>query len=456
MILPSRHTLSKSTFMMGCQCPKRLWLHKFKPELRDEETEQQAAIFQAGTDIGMLARQLFEGGIDASPPTPFEYQKSVADTAAYIRRGANIIYEAAFQYDGILAAIDILVKKGSKWYAFEVKGTGGVKPPHIQDAALQYYVITRSGLELADISIVHLNTDYVRYGDLDIPKLFKPASVVKEVRQLQSFIETKAVELKALLKTQKMPAIEVGDHCFKPYDCDFYGYCSQHLAEEEEAEEQYINKKAIKEFLAQLQYPLHFMDFETWMTAVPEQDGHWPFRQVPFQFSLHIQEKNRAEPLHRYYLAEGPHSSHQEFAESLVQSVEKKGTVLVYNKTFENTILNHLKEEFDHLATRIEKIQARMVDLMAPFRKNYRLPAMQGSYSIKAVLPALVPELNYNNLIIGNGGDASAAFYNLKHIESQEEKELVRKALLEYCGLDTWAMVRILEKLMSSDKLINK
>lgn len=432
---------------MGCQCPKRLWLHKFRPELRDEETEQQAAIFQAGTDIGMLARQLFQGGIDASPPTPFEYQKSVADTAAYIRRGANIIYEAAFQYDGILAAIDILVKKSSKWYAFEVKGTGGVKPPHIQDAALQYYVITRSGLELADISIVHLNTDYVRYGDLDISQLFKATSVVKEVRQLQSFIATKAAELKALLKTKKMPAIEVGDHCFKPYDCDFYGYCSRHLAEEEEAEEEYINKKAIKEFLAQLQYPLHFLDFETWMTAVPEQDGHWPFRQVPFQYSLHIQEKNRVEPVHRYYLAEGPHSSHQEFAESLVQSVEKKGTVLVYNKTFENTILNHLKEEFDHLTTRIEKIQSRMVDLMAPFRKNYRLPAMQGSYSIKAVLPALVPELSYDNLVIGNGGDASAAFHNLKHLENEVEKQAIRKALLEYCGLDTLAMVRILEKL---------
>ena len=447
MTLPPRHSLSKSTFMMGCQCQKRLWLHKFKPELRDKETEQQAAIFQAGTDIGMLARQLFVGGIDASPPAPFEYQKSVADTAAYIRRGASIIYEAAFQYDGILAAIDILVKKGSQWYAFEVKGTGGVKPPHIQDAALQYYVITRSGLELADISIVHLNTGYVRYGDLDIPQLFKPVSVLKEVRQLQSFIEIKAAELKALLKTKKIPVIEVGEHCFKPYDCEFYGYCSQHLAEEDEAEEEYINQKAIKEFLAPLQYPLHFMDFETWMTAVPEQDGHWPFRQVPFQYSLHIQEKNKPALLHRYYLAEGPHISHQEFAESLVQSVEKKGTVLVYNKTFENTILNHLKGEFDHLATRIESIQSRMVDLMAPFRKHYRLPAMQGSYSIKAVLPALVPELSYDTLTIGNGGDASAAFYNLKNVANEAEKQATRNALLEYCGLDTMAMLRILEKL---------
>ena len=89
-----------------------------------------------------------------------------------------------------------------------------------------------------------------------------------------------------------------------------------------------------------------------------------------------------------------------------------------------------------------------MVDLVAPFRKNYRLPAMQGSYSIKAVLPALVPELSYDNLAIGNGGDASAAFYNLKHLENEAEKQAIRNALLEYCGMDSMAMVRVLEKLM--------
>lgn len=433
---------------MGMQCPKRLWLHKHKPELRDELTEEQAAIFRAGTDIGMLARQLFDGGIDASPPTPYEYQKSVADTAKYIRKGADIIYEAAFQYEGVLAAIDILVKKKDKWYAFEVKGTTGVKDQHIMDAALQYYVITGAGLPLADISIVHLNNKYIRNGALDIPQLFTATSVRKEVKSLQESIHEKAEELKAVARQKLMPAIEPGDHCFEPYDCDFYGYCSKDLPEgETEPEAEYINRPYIKDFLAELQYPLHFLDFETWMTAVPEQDGHWPFRQVPFQYSLHIQPKKNADTLHRYYLAEGPHTPHRDFAESLLQAVEKKGTILVYNKAFENTILNHLKAEFDHLADSIEQIQERMVDLMTPFRKNYRLPAMQGSYSIKYVLPALVPELSYDSLTIGNGGDASAAFYNLKHMEDESEKQAIRNALLEYCGLDTMAMVRIVEKL---------
>jgi hypothetical protein len=436
--------------MYGCQCTKRLWLHKFQPELRDEETEEQAAIFQAGTNVGMLARELFPYGLDASPPTPYLYQQSVADTAKYIRKGVNVIYEAAFQFEGILAAIDILVKKGDKWYAFEVKGTGSVKPPHIQDAALQYYVITQSGLPLEDISIVHLNTDYVRNGELDIHRLFTSTSVLKEVKKQQPFIIRKAAELKALLKLKQAPEIEVGEHCFKPYDCDFYGHCSNGLPEEEIKEEKItINRKAIREFLEQLKYPLHFMDFETWMTAVPEQDGHWPFRQVPFQFSVHIQPKKGDELAHKYYLAEGPHSNHLEFAERLLECIGKKGTVLVYNKTFENSILNHLKEEFAHLAGKIEMIQERIVDLMAPFRKHYRLPEMKWSYSIKYVLPALVPELSYDSLAIGNGGDASAAFYNLKHVEDETEKQNTRNALLEYCGLDTLAMVKILEKLHS-------
>ncbi len=434
--------------MYGCQCPKRLWLHKFQPEARDEESEDQAAIFQTGIDVGMMARQLFPYGIDASPKTAFNYQQSVVDTAQYIRNGANVIYEAAFQYDGIMAAIDILVQNNGKWYGFEVKSTSKVKEPFLLDAAFQFYVITRSGLPLEDISIVHLNTKYVRRGQLDIQQLFTATSVLKEVMPFQTFIESKSNELKAVLKLKQSPDTPVGDQCFTPYDCDFYGFCHKDLVEElTDEEETFIDHPAIRKFLKQLKYPLHFLDFETWMTAIPEQDGHWPFRQIPFQFSLHIQQKQGAELTHKCYLADGPQNSHLEFAEALLQAIESKGSVLAYNKTFENTILNHLKDEFAHLCDRIERIQERMIDLMTPFRKNYRLPAMKGSYSIKYVLPALVPELNYDSLTIGNGSDASSAFYNLKHMEHEMERNAVRNALLDYCKLDTLAMAKILEKL---------
>ena len=152
----AHHILSKSTFMYGCQCPKRLWLHKFKPGLRDEEDEGQQAIFQSGTDVGMLARNLFPGGVDASPVDSFHYQQSVADTSRYISEGKTVIYEAAFQFSGLLCAVDVLAKKNGKWYAYEVKSTTSVKPAVHQDAAFQYYVINHSGIALADFYIVHL------------------------------------------------------------------------------------------------------------------------------------------------------------------------------------------------------------------------------------------------------------------------------------------------------------
>ncbi|HMO32926.1 MAG TPA: DUF2779 domain-containing protein [Lacibacter sp.] len=451
MTLPPRHLLSKSTFLYGCQCPKRLWLHKKRPDLRDEEDEAQTAVFQAGTDVGLLARRRFPGGVDASPPDPFSYPQSVADTQRYLQEGVPVIYEAAFQYEGVLAAVDILVQQGDRWIAYEVKSTNSVKEPHKLDAALQYYVLTHAGLALADFCILHLNRGYIRSGALDLRELFTPTSVLEEVRAQQTFVEQKIPQLKRVLQQKTEPAIDPGDHCMKPYACDFYGYCTTGLEEEEpDYGEPFIHREAIRSFVEQLQYPLHFMDFETWATPVPEQDGLWPFRPVPFQFSLHVQPEPGADYAHRHYLAEGPHIHHRSFAERLAEAVGTTGSVLVYNKTFENGILNHLKAEFADLAETIASIQDRIVDLMAPFRKHYRLPAMQGSYSIKSVLPALVPELRYDELAIGNGADASTAFYNLRLLEDSAEVQKTREALLKYCERDTWGMVRILEHLATT------
>lgn len=441
-----RHILSKSTFMYGCQCPKRLWLHKYKPDVRDEMDEEQQAIFQRGTDVGKLAEQLFTGGVDARPKDTFSYQQSVADTAKYIAEGHKVIYEAAFQYEGLLCAVDILVKRRGKWYAYEVKGTTKVKPEHLPDAAFQYYVITNAGLELKDFSIVHLNNQYIRKGPLEINQLFSRESVLEQIEPLQEFIHAQASALKTMLQNKTaMPKIEVGNHCEKPYPCDFQGFCFQDIEiEEPDYGEPYINKDAIAEFLDQLKYPIYHIDFESWRAAVPEYDGHWPFRQVCFQYSVHVERALGVEPEHYAYLAEGPHSSSLEFLESLLSVLGNEGTILVYNKSFEGPRLRELMEEYPQHEEAVEAILDRIVDLMSPFRNNYRLPEMEGSYSIKYVLPALVPELSYNSLAIGNGGDASTAFYNLGKTVDEVNVENTRKALLEYCKLDTWAMVRVL------------
>ena len=248
-LLP-KHILSKSTFVRGCQCPKSLWLYKNHYDLRDEETETQSSIFIRGTKVGLLAQQLFSGGVDASPVDPFHYQQSVTDTAKYIAEGHQVIYEAAFRYEGVLCAIDLLVKRNGKWYAYEVKSSTSVKPAFIQDVALQYYVITNAGIALEDIFLVHINNQYIRQGELDIHELFSIVSLKKGVEAQQPFIINKVAELKAIALQTNMPVISVGDHCFKPYGCDFYGHCSKDLVPEEaEQTEEQILKHEIRSFV---------------------------------------------------------------------------------------------------------------------------------------------------------------------------------------------------------------
>ncbi|MEO5775743.1 MAG: DUF2779 domain-containing protein [Flavobacterium sp.] len=448
MAKPEKHILSKSTFMYGCQCPKRLWLHKHMPAVRDEIDEAQQAIFQKGTDVGMLARGLFPGGVDASPATTFEYQQSVANTAKYIAEGQTIIYEAAFQYEGLLCAVDILVKRRNKWYAYEVKSTTSVKDTYLLDAAFQYYVITRAGLSLADMYVTHLNNKYIRYGELDLKQLFISESVISSAQDKQLFIAEKAETLILVARQKNMPSIVVGNQCKVPYLCDFYGFCTKDIIDEEkDYGEPYINNEAIHSFINELEYPLYFIDFESWSTPVPEYDGQWPYRQVCFQYSVHLQSAPGSGVEYFAYLAENTGTPNLEFLENLLKVLGEKGTVLVYNISFEKTRLNELAREYPRYKMEIDAVVNRIVDLMVPFRKHYKLPEMKGSYSIKYVLPALIPELSYQHLEIGNGGDASAAFYNLNNETDSERVAETRLALLEYCGLDTLAMVSILNRL---------
>jgi len=431
--------------MFGCQCPKRLWLNKNLPLERDED-QSQSTLFQKGLDVGLLAQGLFLGGVAVNSTS---LQERINYTKDLIENGQTIIYEAAFVFNSAYCAVDILFKEEDRWHAYEVKSTNSVKDLFIQDAALQYHILKGAGLNLSDIYVIHLNKDYIRVGDLDIEALFSKVSVLSRVIELQTFIESKILELNNVLIEKEQPSISTGPHCDKPYHCDFFNYCSKDLPSEEiDYGESIINSEAISEFVDGLQYPLYFMDFETWISPVPEYDGHWPYRQVNFQYSLHVQEKPDSELIHYEYLAEGPHSSQREFIEALINQLGRDGSIVVYNQAFENTRLKELKNEFPDLESIITSIQERIIDLMVPFRrKNYYLPEMKGSYSIKYVLPALVPEMSYENLEIRNGEKASSAFYNLKDIDKENERETIRKALLEYCEQDTLAMVKILEKM---------
>ncbi len=487
-----KHILSKSTFIKGCQCTKALYLSKNNRGLREEPDAALQAIFTQGKKVGELAQQLFPGGVDCTPLSVFNFQEAVLRTREEIAKGTKVIYEAAFQFDGVLAALDILVKDRSGWKAYEVKSSTSVSETYELDATIQYFAITNSGIQLKDISIVYINNQYEKNGAIDVHELFTITSVKERVQELLPEIPSKVAELKAVLNKKKIPDVDIGPHCSSPYACDFAGHCWQHipdysvfniarLTETKKFElykknvinfidipEDYplnesqwmqvnselnntttIDKKKIKEFVKELQYPLYFMDFETFATAVPVFDKSKPYQQLVFQYSLHILPSAKGKLQHKEFLAEANGKDPRIlFIEKLINDCGITGDILVYNIGFERGKLSELASSFPKYKVGINKIIARLKDLMIPFQQRwYYTPLMQGSYSIKKVLPALVPEMSYSDLNIQEGGTASNVFAAMVMGEYTGDVEQTRKDLLEYCGMDTLAMVEIVKKL---------
>jgi len=452
-------TLSKSTFIRGLQCEKSLYLYKHFYNLKDKSSEQLQAVFSQGTQVGLLAQDLFPGGVDASPEDHFKMIASVAKTKSYIEAGETIIYEATFKYNGVMVALDILVKDAEGWKAYEVKSSTSVSETYIYDAAIQYYTIVNSGIDLKDISIVYINNQYIRSGTLDLNSLFSIESVYERVQRLLPEIPNKVAAFKDVISQGSIPNTDIGMHCSTPYDCDFKGYCWQDIPDysifnisrlnarkkfelynqdiitfdqlnldtaslnetqmmqviSELEGKTFIDKENINRFVKNLNYPIYHLDFETMGPAVPIYNNTRPYQQMVFQYSLHIQDEDGT-IAHTAYLAEAlPNKDPRDaFVKQLIQDCGKRGDILVYNIGFERGKLHDLIPLYPAYKNAIIDIIARLKDLMIPFQQKwYYTPAMKGSYSIKSVLPALVPELTYKDLEIQNGGSASSIFVQM-------------------------------------------
>lgn len=486
--------LSKSTFIRGLQCEKSLYLYKHHYNLKDETPAQLQAIFNQGTNVGILAQELFPNGADASPSSHFKMQESVFKTNEFIKNGETIIYEATFQHNGVLAALDILVRDNDGWKAYEVKSSTSVSDTYIYDAAIQYYTIVNSGIDLKDISIIYINNQYVKNGPINIQELFTIESVFDKVQEVLPSIPAQVENLKQVIKQEAIPNIDIGAHCDSPYSCDFKGHCWKHIPEysifdisnlwtskkfqlydqgiitldqidldnnplnanqrlqvtSELNNTTHIDKKKIAAFLEDLNYPLYFLDFETMGSAIPIYDNTRPYQQFVFQYSLHVLHKKDDEVAHFEYLAETTTNEDPRigFVKQIINDCGTSGDILVYNIGFERSKLNDLITLFPKHANEINNIINRLKDLMIPFQKRwYYTPKMKGSYSIKYVLPALVPELSYQDLEIKEGGTASTVFAQMASGDYTGDYEKTRKDLLEYCKLDTYAMVKIFEVL---------
>ena len=492
-------TLSKSLYTRAIQCPKALWLKKYKPEVLTPPDESTKAVFEVGNVVGELACHLFPNGKEV--PYIKNFDEMISLTQQWMDEGIKSIYEATFCANDVLVLVDILhVNDDGSLSIYEVKSSTEVKEIYLHDVSIQYYVLNALGYKIKDAFVVHLNSEYVRGDELDIEQLFSVVDVSDKVVALQSDIPSNLEVYRAYLQDRENePDIEIGKQCNKPYECDAKEYCWKvqraipeysvfnifNLGSKKQIElyeqgivdiadvpedfpmtdnqakavevyksaQSFIDKEAIGKFCESLCYPIYHLDFETYQQAVPLWKGINPFMQIPFQYSLHVEHEDGSLE-HKEFLAPAGSDPRRALAEHLVQDIPLHVNSLAYNMRFEKSVIEKLAKEFEDLSEHLMNIHENMKDLMVPFqKKHYVTPSMQGSYSIKYVLPALVPDMQkaYKELDgVQNGGQAMNAFASL-HVKSLEEQKEMRNQLLAYCELDTLAMVRILEKLRQID-----
>jgi hypothetical protein len=479
--------LSKSLFIRGLQCHKLLYLQKNQPELKDKISEGAEARFRMGHEVGRLALGLFPGGVEI-PYEGLSHGEQISRTAAAVDTKQPVIYEATFSHDGIFVKADILRRVRGGWELYEVKSATDMKDVYYSDVAIQYYVLTGAGLNIRKAFVVYINNKYVRQGKIDVHGLFAIEDITKDVVERQCSIPKELKEMRRML-AGSAPDMDIGRQCKDPYECDFWGVCWAHVpkpsvfdlrergvdvfdlysrgivrledipldelnGKQRMQVEAYLTRKnhvlvdKVKEFLDDLEYPLSILDFETIYPPVPPYDGTRPYQQVPFQFSLHRIAAPGRQLEHFEYLGMPGEDPRKPIAEKLIDLIPEKGSILAYNASFETRILKDLATRFPRYATKLNAMIARFKDPMSLFKSRHvYLWPVQGSYSIKIVLPALVPELSYEDEEIRDGGMASEAWFRMARSHDAEEIARIRSSLLSYCQLDTYGVVRILEKM---------
>ena len=486
----SNSCLSKSKYCKAVQCSKILWLDKNKPEVAEQTTRDE--ILENGIEVGKLARDIFGKYVNINFNENLEVMLN--QTKEQLLKGSTIITEATFCYDNCMCSIDILKNNKDGFEIFEVKSSTEIKDIYIDDISYQIYVLSNLGYKVKNANIMYINNQYERHGKLELEKLFNIKNVTDIAMLKQDEIKKKINEIDEYIVNENEPNETIGLQCSNPYECEYWNYCTKELPEQnvfsirrmkkkekfnlyysgnytykdllkqdidykfkEQIEFELYNKEPkisrdkIRNFMKQLYYPLYFLDFETYQQPVPLYDGIRPYMQIPFQYSLHYIENENGELKHKEFLANADEDPRRKLAERLVKDIPTNVCVLAYNMMFEKMVIKNLAELYSDLREPLMNIHNNIKDLMIPFKdRMYYTKEMQGSYSIKYVLPALFPNepsLDYHNLsIVHNGGEAMSIFATLGN-RTEEEQKTIRQALLEYCKLDTFAMVKVWEKL---------
>lgn len=488
-------TLSKTKLLAYRQCPKRLWLEIHRKDLRADSLATEAGFVQ-GNQVGDMARQVYD-----PKGTGQLIDVAVAGFAAAFARSnallasAAPIFEAGFSAEGAMAFADVMlpVRKAGKrvWRMVEVKSSTGVKDYHRDDLAIQAFIARSAGVALTGIALAHIDSAWVYPGGGDYRGLLVERDLTEEAFGREDEVRTWISGAQVIAAKRKEPVKQTGSHCDQPYACGFLAHCQG-----QEPKAQYpvhwlprIQAKALKEHIeeegvselcdvpddllsdrqlrvkkhtldntvffdapgaaadiAAYKLPAYFLDFETIQFAVPIWQGTRPYQQIPFQFSVHRLARTGRLDQQSFLDLSGQDPS-RGFAEGLIEQCGKLGPVFVYNAGFETARIRELAQRFPDLAPSLLAINKRVVDLLRVAEQRYYHPSQQGSWSIKKVLPAVAPDLCYSDLEgVQDGGMAMNAFLEaIAPRTSSLRKAQIEEQLLAYCGLDTYAMVRLWE-----------
>jgi predicted RecB family nuclease len=479
-------SLSKSRFCQGLQCAKQLWWRVREPdapELTPDPSLQ--AIFDRGHRVGERARAEFPGGVLIGREH-WELEQKVADTKVALESKAPAIFEAAFSADDVFVAVDVLARLREGYALVEVKSTLSVKEAYVPDVAIQLHVLRKAGLDVRRVDLMHLDRD-CRFPDLS--NLFVREDVTERAEAFLPSIPGHLERLREAL-AGPLPTVEIGPHCTDPWTCPFLERCWPALPEHHVStlymgralparllaagietlrdlpddtvlsEVQARQVRAVKagrivveaglaKALGTLSPPVAYLDFETVNPPIPAWEGCGPFMQVPVQLSCHVVGEDGA-VVHHELLADGPGDPRPAMADAVLRACDGAATVVAYNAPFERRCLEHLAEHVPALREPLLDVVRRLVDLLPIVRDHVYDPAFGGGFGMKAVAPALVPGLSYDELEIGEGGTASAVLEGLLLGDGAlppAERARLRRHLLDYCAQDTLSMVELVGRL---------
>ncbi|MGZ3899222.1 MAG: DUF2779 domain-containing protein [Bacteroidia bacterium] len=481
----SSYSISKSSFLKFEQCSKAFFLYKKHPYLRDKLSIDKHLTFKRGHDIGSFAQQLFPGGIDVSKETKnageaYELTKKLIDEKV------NTIYEATFIYKGVLVMVDIINFENGRYIAYEVKSSIKISETYLRDACLQYFVLKNSLPGFDDLFLTTMNGDYILDGEVDPKKLFKRRSVKKEAEKNLDYFDKKISEAELVLEMNAIPNISIGKHCFKPYQCDFFGTCWKDVINVESVFNlPFINKdklfewhdsgikniseiddesienpthlrikdsfisntpvihpEKIADLLSRIKQPFAAIDMEIWAPAIPQLQGTHPFQQIPFLFCMTDGTNDKC------FLTEHTSDNRAEFAEELVRSTKSYESLLVYDKTMEELAIKGLKEVVPALAAELDEVKNKFIDLFEVFRNLYYYhPSFKNNFSLKMVSEVFNTGVIYSG--IQSGLEAMNYFENLRAADNEEDKLKVRDELMNYCLNDALATLKLTEYLQN-------